>query len=139
MNYYSDIEKNIVKWYYLIGFRNLYSKGAKDMPKIYDFDELANLTRPIFKRYGVSRAYIFGSYARGEANENSDIDLRIDSGKIKSLFVLGGLYNDLTDILNKPIDLITTNSLEHAANAERTEKFRLNIRKDERLIYEENN
>nr|WP_282432433.1 nucleotidyltransferase domain-containing protein [Syntrophobotulus glycolicus] len=36
----------------------------------------------MLKSYGVSRAYLFGSYARGEAFQDSDIDLRIDGGKM---------------------------------------------------------
>ena len=109
------------------------------MPKVYTLNELHDIINPILKKYGVSRAYIFGSYARGEANENSDIDLRIDSGKIKSMFVLGALYEDLTEALNKPIDLVTTKSLEHQVNIERTKSFQSNIKRDEILIYDENN
>lgn len=48
------------------------------MEKIYAMNEIAAIIRPILQNYGVSRAYLFGSYARGEATEHSDIDLRID-------------------------------------------------------------
>ena len=39
---------------------------------------------PICKEYEVKEAYLFGSYARGESTEDSDIDIRIDKGKSKA-------------------------------------------------------
>ncbi|MCI9427375.1 MAG: nucleotidyltransferase [Eubacterium sp.] len=109
------------------------------MADIYEISELQMIIRPILQNYGISRAYLFGSYARGEATGNSDIDLRIDSDNIKSMFTLGALYEELTEALKKPVDLVTTNALEHKANIDRTKKFRDNIREDEKLIYEQNN
>ena len=106
------------------------------MEKIYALSEIQELINPILQNYGVSRAYLFGSYARGEATEESDIDLRIDGGKIKSMFGLGALYYELTQALGKSVDLVTTEALEHTTNIERTECFRTYIEEDERLIYE---
>lgn len=54
------------------------------MDRIYAIDEISSIIAPILKNYGVSRAYLFGSYARGEALPGSDIDLRIDGGRMKS-------------------------------------------------------
>ena len=107
------------------------------MEKIYAFDEIRRIVSPILQNYGVSRAYLFGFYARGEATEYSDIDLRIDGGKIRSMFGLGALYHELTEALKKPVDLITTESLNHSANISRVEKFNSYIKEDEQLIYEE--
>lgn len=109
------------------------------MADVYELHELEELVAPIFHRHGVSRAYLFGSYARGEATQESDVDIRIDGGRIKSMFGLGALYDELTRILKKPVDLVTTDALEHEANVRYAQKFRDNIRKDERLIYEEEN
>ena len=47
------------------------------------------------REYGAERVYLFGSYARGDANENSDIDLRIDKGEIRGGIALAGLLLDL--------------------------------------------
>lgn len=107
------------------------------MDRVYAIDEISNIIAPILKSHGVSRAYLFGSYARGDALPGSDIDLRIDGGRIKSMFGLGSLYHDLTEALKKPVDLVTTEALNHRANAERTERFREHMREDEKLIYEE--
>ena len=106
------------------------------MDGIYAVSEISRIVAPILKQYGVSRAYLFGSYARGEALPESDIDLRIDGGQIRSMFGLGGLYSDLTDALHKPVDLVTTEALNHHVNAERTERFKKHIEEDEKLIYE---
>ena len=43
----------------------------------------------------------------------------------------------MTEVLEKPVHLVTTESLEHSANVARTKRFRSNIEEDERLIYEE--
>lgn len=107
------------------------------MEKIYALNEIQAIIRPILQNHGVSRAYLFGSYARGEATGQSDIDLRIDGGRIKSMFGLGALYHDLTQALKKPVDLVTTEALNHDANKVRTEDFRVRIKEDEKLIYEE--
>lgn len=103
---------------------------------VYRIEELKAIVHPIMQSHGVSRAYLFGSYARGDATGESDIDIRIDGGQIKSMFGLGALYQELAEALKKPVDLVTTSALEHEANAERTRSFRRNIRKDEQLIYE---
>lgn len=124
--------------YQIINIRCTGMRGRNAaMEKIYAFDEIRRIVSPILQNYGVSRAYLFGSYARGEATEYSDIDLRIDGGKIRSMFGLGALYHELTEALKKPVDLITTESLNHSANISRVEKFNSYIKEDEQLIYEE--
>lgn len=64
------------------------------------------------KKHGVSRVYLFGSYARGDATENSDIDLRIDEGNIKDLYDLASFYLEIKNNLNKEVDILTTDSLK---------------------------
>ena len=61
---------------------------------------------------GVKRAALFGSFARGDATEDSDIDLLIEfKGKRKSLLDLAALKIHLEESLGKKVDLITYNSL----------------------------
>ncbi len=79
------------------------------------------------KKYNPSKIALFGSYARNEDNENSDIDILIDfNGKI-SLFDLGGIKYDLTEILNRPVDILTNNSINV--------KIKDNVFKDLKIIY----
>jgi uncharacterized protein len=69
------------------------------------------LTR-YFEREAVLRAYIFGSYARNEANEQSDVDILLEldySKKIGLGFV--DMKFDIEDIVSAKVDLLTSNSL----------------------------
>lgn len=64
---------------------------------------------------GVKRAALFGSFARGDASEESDIDLLIEfKGKKKSLLDLVGLKIQLEESTGRKVDLITYNSLHHS-------------------------
>ncbi len=49
---------------------------------------------------------VFGSYARGEAKKDSDVDILIDYQQPKSLFTLGGIVADLEEMTGKKIDLV---------------------------------
>ena len=107
------------------------------MGKIYTITELEQIIAPIARQHGVSRVYLFGSYARGEATEASDVDLCIDSGRIKSLFQLGGLYADLEDALEKPLDLVTTDGLRNNTSRVSNADFIRRLEEDRKLLYEE--
>lgn len=68
---------------------------------------------PVLKKYPISYAGIFGSYARGEEKENSDVDIMI---KLKpdssfSLFDLIGVENELAKKIGKKVDLATEKSI----------------------------
>ena len=79
---------------------------------VYTLEEIRRRVQPVAEKYHLRAVYVFGSYARGEAREDSDIDLLIDAeGSGLRGFAYGGLYQDLEDALEKPIDLITVGSL----------------------------
>jgi predicted nucleotidyltransferase len=63
------------------------------------------------KRFNPERIGVFGSYARQEDTPQSDIDILIDFTEPVSLFDLGGIKYDLTEILNRPVDIVTGRSL----------------------------
>ena len=96
---------------------------------IYTIEQIRRIAAPIAAAYGVKSMRLFGSYARGEATEHSDVDLLIDRGGLRSGFALGGLYADLRDGLRKELDLVTT----QGADAE----FLLRIKPDEVIIFEQ--
>ena len=55
---------------------------------VHSTKEIAEIVAPIAKEYGVGKLSIFGSYARGDATKDSDIDfLIIEKGKLRSLFL----------------------------------------------------
>jgi len=65
----------------------------------------------VLKKYGVKKAGLFGSIVRGEATENSDIDLLVEFEGEKSLLDLVGLKLELQELLGKEVDVITYKSL----------------------------
>ena len=89
--------------------------------------EIKSVVSSLGREYGAQRIWLFGSYARGDVTPTSDIDLRIDKGRIRGI-EMGGLLLDLEDALGVPVDLIPTGSL--------SERFLSSIQKDEVLLYE---
>ena len=79
------------------------------------------------EQYGAAKVSLFGSYARGEANEDSDIDILLEKGDIKGLQVLD-FQEDLARRLGRPVDVVTT--------AGASERFLAKIRQDEVVLYE---
>jgi uncharacterized protein len=65
----------------------------------------------ILSRNEVAKAGIFGSYARGEQTENSDIDILIEFSGRKSLFDLVRAERELGERLKRKFELVTYNSL----------------------------
>ncbi|MCL1984238.1 MAG: nucleotidyltransferase domain-containing protein [Methanomassiliicoccaceae archaeon] len=84
---------------------------VKHSAHIYTVDEIADLVRPIAERYGVASVMLFGSYARGDADRNSDIDLYIEAGEISDLIELSGFRLDLIETLCKEVDVMTADDL----------------------------
>jgi len=71
---------------------------------IYDLPEIKRRLEPIFTSSGVKSAILFGSYAQGQATEDSDVDILVDSGLRGLDFV--GLIEYVREALEKDIDLI---------------------------------
>ena len=65
----------------------------------------------IFKEYGVTKAAVFGSFARGEEKKSSDIDLLIKMEDGRTLFDLGGLKVDLEELFGRKVDLVEYEAL----------------------------
>ena len=77
---------------------------------IYTIKEIKNIIKPIFNKYGITEIYLFGSYARGEAKETSDIDIYCNKGDIKTFIDQGLLEDELEEVLNKKVDIIFDSS-----------------------------
>jgi len=65
----------------------------------------------IAAKHGAYNVRVFGSAARGEASENSDIDLLIDVKENHSRWFPGGLLADLEDLLGCKVDIVIENGL----------------------------
>jgi len=79
--------------------------------RLYSLEEIKKRLASTAEQYGVEKAYVFGSYARGEATPESDVDICIEKGKIRTLFELSGFYLDLQEALDKNVDVVTNSSL----------------------------
>lgn len=77
--------------------------GSNDIEKIKSY----------FAVQPVIKAWLFGSYARGEENDNSDVDILVsfDENANVSLLRHAGMLCDLEDLLNRPVDLVNELSL----------------------------
>ena len=75
--------------------------------KIYTIDEIKEISKPILSKFDfVDKAYLFGSYARNEQTEKSDLDFMIVLYRPVGLEFFG-LYDYLQDGFGKPVDVIT--------------------------------
>lgn len=85
-----------------------------------------------FKTKPVLKAWLFGSFARGEETPNSDVDILFvpdyHSGKPFTLFTHGGMYMDLKELLGREVDLVVDGTLRPYAEE--------SANRDKKLIYE---
>lgn len=63
-------------------------------------------------RHGARNVRVFGSVARGEADERSDVDFLVEMASGRSLLDLGGLLMDLQDLLGRRVDVVTEKGLK---------------------------
>lgn len=95
----------------------------------YTINEIKEKTVPIAKEYGIKSMSLFGSYARGDANDKSDVDIFIDKGKMRSLISYYMFVQELEKVLNCHVDVVTTGIED--------KEFLQQIMIDGVLIYEE--
>lgn len=92
----------------------------------YTIDEIREKAVPIAKKYGVKKLSLFGSYARGEADADSDVDFLIERGKIRGLQYFG-FVQDLEDEFQCHVDVVMDGSSDKIFLAE--------IKTDEVILY----
>ena len=71
---------------------------------------IKDLISPIAKKYGIERVFLFGSMARGDADENSDYDFLITKGSMRRLIQYMSFISELENALNRHVDVITDTS-----------------------------
>ena len=89
--------------------------------------------RTFFPAYPIEKAWVFGSYARGEETRESDIDImvRFDKDAHITLFDYAGIMNDLENLFHRKIDLVQEGRLKKFAQE--------SAEQDKILVYERNN
>lgn len=95
--------------------------------RVLAFSEIRRHVRDLARTYGLQRASLFGSYARGDATADSDVDILVEKGEARGL-ALGGFQDDLSRVLGKDVDVVS------ASGASPT--FLQRIAEDEVVLYE---
>ncbi|MCD7818503.1 MAG: nucleotidyltransferase domain-containing protein [Lachnospiraceae bacterium] len=93
----------------------------------YTIAQLKEVITPIAEEHGIKSVSLFGSYAKGLARSESDVDLLIEKGKISSLFQLCSFRLAVEDALSLSVDLVTTESSDAV--------FLENIQRERILLY----
>lgn len=103
---------------------------------VYTIEELRHKITPIAQKYDIPAVYIFGSYARGEATADSDVDIMFkrEGSKVQGL-LMGALYEDLQETLGKGLDLLTEEALEQHDSKNQTPWFYENLQRERVKIY----
>lgn len=70
-----------------------------------------NLLRKFFSKQPVSQAWLFGSFARGEQTETSDVDILVEFDEGVGLMKYSRIARDLETILKRSVDLVSESSL----------------------------
>ena len=76
---------------------------------VFTIEDIKRRVIPIIIKYGINSFSLFGSYARGEANENSDLDFVMDKGVVQGLQYVS-LVQDLEEEFNCHVDVISKGS-----------------------------
>lgn len=103
----------------------------------FNMARIKALIAPVAEKYGLRSVYVFGSYARNEANKDSDVDILIDreGSSVHGLFALSALRNELMEVLGKKVDLVTVQSLDQTSTIDRNTEFIDNVMKERVKVY----
>jgi len=98
--------------------------------EVFSIDDIRTAIYPISRDYGVKRMSLFGSYARGDATVNSDIDFHlIDTGGLWGYFKLCGFKQDLESCLGLSVDVLTTGAID--------KEILETVKRDEVIVFEQ--
>ena len=96
--------------------------------RIYTPEQIKQILTPVFREHNVRRAVLFGSYGKGNAREQSDVDILVDSGLRGLAFF--GLLEDVVNSLDKHVDLLDISEIVPESPVDRE------IRRSGVVIYE---
>lgn len=79
--------------------------------RIFTIQDIKALVSPIAQKYKVKEIYLFGSYARGDANEKSDLDFLVLGGENFKLTMIFALAEEMREVLKKDVDVFEINEI----------------------------
>ncbi|EFD92419.1 MAG: DNA polymerase beta domain protein region [Candidatus Parvarchaeum acidophilus ARMAN-5] len=83
----------------------------KQKKMVNSLEEVKKLAIPILKAHKIKKAAVFGSFARGDFDNKSDVDILIEPPEGFSLFDLAGLHLNLEDTLGRKVDVMIYDSI----------------------------
>ena len=105
----------------------------QDMRNNLTLSNIKALLSPLVKKYEICGLCVFGSYARGEATPNSDVDIVIEGGNYQGLEYFA-MIEEMKKALGKEVDVITQTTLDNPRN-EADKILKMNIEREKvRLI-----
>ena len=96
-------------------------------PSILTIKQIKERIKPIIEKYNIKEVCLFGSYARGEANRNSDVDIYCESGNADTLIKLSVLKREIKEALQKDVDIVTFDSTIDSFFKEQLDKDKIKI------------
>ena len=104
-------DNKLIKFLDNLNNRNSYIISAIEKDRnVLTISKIKKIIMPILNKYGITDINLFGSYARGEANSNSDVDIYCDRGNIKNLVEQGKMKDKLEEALGKEVDIVFSSS-----------------------------
>lgn len=79
-------------------------------PGILTIKQIKERIKPVMDKHGIKEVYLFGSYSRGEATRDSDVDIYCGSGDVRSLYDEVDFIEELKVALRKEVDVVTIGS-----------------------------
>ena len=95
---------------------------------VLTIEMIKDVIAPIAAKYGVESIYVFGSYARGEATIDSDIDFLVFGGKGFKLSMVYALAEDIREAFGKDVDVFEINEINVGSD------FYENVMKEKVLV-----
>lgn len=83
---------------------------------VFTIENIISLIKPIAQKYQVKEIYLFGSYARGEANADSDLDFLVYGGENFKLTMIFALAEELRKVLKKDVDVFEIHEINKDSN-----------------------
>ena len=94
---------------------------------ILTIKQIRERIKPVVEKHDIKEVYLFGSYARGEATSESDVDLYCDAGNVETLYNHVDIVEELENALGKKVDLIFIGADMHPFFKEQLNKDKLRI------------
>ncbi len=95
--------------------------------KVLTIKQIKEKILPILEKHNIHEVYLFGSYARGEANNNSDVDIYCEAGDIRTFIDQGFLEDELVESLGKEVDIVFIGSKMDDYFKEQLEKDKIKL------------